>query len=180
MKKFIFFMILFCTVFSVHSQIMSSTKEDTITIDHISYTRLREYVEQIPSSIPDSAKVTFSHVYNDMKEGILGIAAALKVGTENVYKILIRQQIVKSCSKIILFIIGFIMLYFPLNRYINKKEILRDKDGEPTLLGVVRTMQFATGGFLFFYGIISSDDIITGFINPEYGAIMEIMDFVKK
>ena len=52
-------------------------------------------------------------------------------------------------------------------------------DSYPTGLGVVRVLQLCFGLTFVIIGICNIDTIITGVINPEYGAIQEIIDMIK-
>jgi hypothetical protein len=119
----------------------------------------------------------FNLIYTDIKDGIAALASGLKVGAEHVYTILVKQQIVKAITWLILFILSIILIVNWLNKY-NSKEIWADDD-EPTGLGVVRVMQILAGICIFILSMINIDTIITGFVNPEYGAIETIIDIVK-
>lgn len=44
----------------------------------------------------DSTSITFTKVYNDVKEGINGLAIALKEPAEHVYKIFVKQQLIEN------------------------------------------------------------------------------------
>ena len=57
------------------------------------------YSQKVDSlQIPDTAKLTLSKVYSDVKSGINGLAQSLKVPATHVYEIMIRQQIAQSIS----------------------------------------------------------------------------------
>ena len=48
----------------------------------------------------------FKQVYGDIKTGLVGLAAGLKVGVEHIYIILVTQQILNSITWLIIIIIN--------------------------------------------------------------------------
>lgn len=121
------------------------------------------------SNIPDSAKLTFSRVYSDVKTGIAALAASLKVGAEHVYGILVRQQLVISLTWLIFLIISCVM-WIPFFKYMPDDE------------GVKCPYIVFIGGSSFLFTLVSFchiEMILTGLINPEYGAIKDIISIVK-
>ncbi len=123
----------------------------------------------------DTASVT-NKIYNDVKSGIVGLASGLKVGAEHVYEILVKQQIVNSGIYCTLLFFGLILIYNYLKRYNTEKWT---ESGDPTFLGIIRFFQLILGAILFIISIFNIDVILTGIINPEYGAIKEILTFIK-
>lgn len=135
----------------------------------------------------DSTKVTFTQVYQDVKQGLQGLGEALKTGAEHVYEILIKQQFVESITWLIVILIlsiaSFVLLKFGLNDMWN---IRKDYYGQGEHLKEVKESRVALLVFGAACGLsaaicfmINANDIITGFVNPEYGAMKEIMEFVK-
>ena len=124
--------------------------------------------------ITDSTSLAFTKVYNDVKESILGLAEALKTPAEHAYEILVRQQIINSLSGTILIIVMLILLFISI-RYLmacyNDNNI-KDISGPILLLVVVSVTTFIIL-------VSTGSDILTGFFNPEYGAIKDIVNFVK-
>lgn len=132
--------------------------------------------------LPDTAKLTLSKVYSDVKSGIDGLAKSLKVPATHVYNIMIRQQVAQAISNL-LFVLVFVILSIIFYKVGMKtwSEIEQTKQ-EDELVGI-------TIFSFFFCGICSLvticsfwhdySDIVTGFTNPEYGAIKEIISFVK-
>ena len=128
----------------------------------------------------DSTVVTASKVYNDFKDAINGIADSLKVGAEHVYQILVMQQIVNSVTWLVIFCFSVIMIFNFVSAANNKNETWVNEDGDPKPLGVFRLVQMIVFMGSVVICIFHADVIVTGFINPEYGAIMEIKSFIKK
>lgn len=116
----------------------------------------------------------FKQVYSDVKAGLVGLSAALKVGTEHVYEILVKQQVIMAISYLItLLFSGFVIIY-GFKKVIDNWTDITDLNLECI---VVLPSSFAVLWFFAFFNLI--DDIITGFLNPEFGAIQEIINFVK-
>jgi len=101
------------------------------------------------------------------------------VPAEHVYKVLVHQQKVTSISYLILYII-IILLAFAFYKYV--KWALKEDDrgrtrydesngGEQIFTTLCALVVLV--GLVFFFATI--DITITGLINPEYGAIKEIM-----
>lgn len=128
----------------------------------------------------DSTKVTFERVYTDMKEGLQALGETLKTGAEHVYEVLVRQQVVTSVSYLVAALIAIILVWIGVK---NIKSVVYDKYGNPEsnnlpkfLVAVIFTI---IGGITGIICMCSINEIITGFVNPEYGAMKEIMEFVK-
>jgi len=146
-------------------------------------------VKSIATSIKDSAiqsvkevdtSSTFKLMYSDFKQGIVALASSLKVGAEHVYEVLVRQQIVYAIVYLVLFAIGFILILNWIKKYKDSGEnwVSSNRD-EPTGLGVLRTIQMIVALIMVGIGVFSIESIMTGFINPEYGAIQDVIEMVK-
>lgn len=133
----------------------------------------------LAGKIPDSTKVTFNKVYADVKEGLSGLAAGLKTGVSHVYEVLVRQQLVISITDLIFLIASFISIIFWIKAYKSKEEWQSLGVGDATGVGVVRIIQIVISLIILVVAVIYIPDMITGFVNPEYGAIKEIISFVK-
>ena len=140
----------------------------------------------------------FRIMYNDVKEGIAGLAKGLKVGAEHVYVVLVKQQIVKAVSNLLLVIILYALgyIFYVQARKTYKSHLEQcgyNPDGSgkssynidldesakgPTsvLLGAASTLAIIIATIFF---CNSYNEIIGGFINPEYGAMKDIIDFVR-
>ncbi len=140
----------------------------------------------------DSTKVglTKEKIYSDVKDAIGQIGAALKVGAEHVYEILVKQQIANSIINIVVYITFAILIIIGYNVSKNtykghlalcNKEYNTDLDRTPKgILAVILsilTIVLCIGEVVIFVNTIS--ETVTGFINPEYGAIKEIISIIK-
>jgi hypothetical protein len=117
----------------------------------------------------------YKQVYGDFKNALVGIADALKVGVEHVYKVLVMQQVVKSIVGLVTLLVILLAIFLPFNRiYEWTKRNIRATDGFVVLAPVVYYMILLCW---FMFGV-DFETIVTGFVNPEYGAMSEIMEWV--
>ena len=109
------------------------------------------------------------------------LAKALKVPASHIYSVIITQQIVKAIVEIIVwFIIPLVLMLISFNYAVKKwkffdKEIMEDSDGGSAWLGV--GMIIIPAVFMIFG--CDWTTIITGFINPEFGALTDITEMVQ-
>lgn len=120
---------------------------------------------------------TFRTMYSDFKQGIVALASSLKVGAEHVYGVLVRQQIVNGVVYLIIFIMGMFLIHNWIKKY--KSDERWASGEEPTGLGIIRIFQIIAAFILVTVGIFHIDTIMTGLINPEYGAIQDVIQMVK-
>lgn len=136
------------------------------------------------ASVVDTSKVS-KQLYTDIKAGIVGLAAGLKVSAEKVWDILVLQQLVYSISCLIFSLILSIVSFTFINRGWKLWKKAEEKDGYKYdfdegiwcgmfILGVI----ILVGSTVF--TSVNLNTVITGFINPEYGAIKDIVEFVNK
>jgi hypothetical protein len=114
----------------------------------------------------------------------VALASSLKVGAEHVYEVLVRQQIVYAIVFLSLTIIGFILILNWIKKYKDDKEKWWDScshngKGDVTGLGGLRSIQIFVALVMIGIGIGTINSIMTGFINPEYGAIQDVIEMVK-
>jgi hypothetical protein len=126
----------------------------------------------------DSTKVTWSQVYQDFKGALSGAADALKTGSEHVYEVLVRQQVVNSISLLIVILLLATSSYFAF-KFVNRESIKDSlEDVEPgAVFAVLGTVGLILGTIVF--TAVHATSIVTGFVNPEYGAIQDILKFIR-
>jgi len=99
---------------------------------------------------------------------IISLAENLKKPAEHVYSVLIKQQVVQSWTWLIVLIIMFIFLIFLWGMW-----YLDSYKSEWWAIPAILTL-------IYFIIVPTTIDVITtGFLNPEYGALMEIGNFMK-
>jgi hypothetical protein len=139
----------------------------------------------------DTSKLTH-RIYDDLTAGLRGIASALKVGVEHVYIILVKQQIVKAVVNLLIILTLIVLFIIAINLFrhglVDDKVIYKERHntlsgfdaedwGAPTWIPFITSIIVV---IIFIpMAIFSVEGIVTGFINPEYGAIMDIIEFVK-
>lgn len=125
------------------------------------------------SSTTDTSKVTASKVYSDVKSALVSLGSALKVGSEHVYQILVKQSIVEAVIYLCIGILGFILAGISW-----KGATLAIKTSEDPF--IARAIGFGIGSIiLFLVFVFHIDTIMTGFINPEFGALERIINVVR-
>jgi hypothetical protein len=119
----------------------------------------------------------FKHIYTDIKTGVTALAQGLKVGVEHVYMVLVKQQIVKA---IVWVLIGFIpliiFLIFGKAMWNWADRRYNESDGFSVFIAIVFYLFTIVPSFFLMFNI---DTVVTGFVNPEYGAIQQIISIVK-
>lgn len=139
------------------------------------------YSQIIPvSKVVDTTQLTLNHVYNDLKDGIIGISSALKVGATHVYEILVRQQRIYSIIGLIgigltIYLLFLCLYYLKHGNFSTSEEYVNTWDFKATKCVVYGILSL---GFLI-ASCIYFNDTITGFYNPEYGAMKDIINFTK-
>jgi len=142
-------------------------------------TLVKETPESVLKQISDSSMLTFKQVYTDVKSVLVALGESLKVGSEHVYEILVKQQIVDSIVYLIFGLISLYLIISFIKKYKSDEEWTIDNGETFTVIGIIRTFQIGVGFIMFITLLFNIDTIITGFINPEYGAIKEILDIIK-
>lgn len=126
--------------------------------------------KEIQSVLPDSTTQLNidGKYYEDIKEFLKSMANGLKVGVEEVFDVIVTQQIVKSFA-ILLGLLGLIFLNIKVFKFLANTE-------EPLSL----IIPFAV---MIISSIAASKYILTmltGFINPKFGAYMDIITFIQQ
>lgn len=135
--------------------------------------------EIIKDATSDSAKITMNKVYEDVKYGLQGLASALKTGVEHVYIVLVKQQIVNAITNVIITFLLFLCPLFYIVRYRKWAEEKNKQGGSDgwIVLWFFTTIAPMVCGLIFF--LATAQDTVMGFVNPEYGALQNIFEFVK-
>lgn len=137
------------------------------------------FLTNVQAQESDTLKTT---IYKDVKSAITQLADALKVGAEHVYGVLVTQQVVESITTVIVYIICLsfsIFLFWNGSRLLKLQEERGKSDINDDTIG----WNFIPGVLLSFclliYFFFTINSTVTGFVNPEYGAIQEIMNLIR-
>jgi hypothetical protein len=139
-------------------------------------------VFNVKDTLVKSAELTFNKVYEDAKAGIVGLAKALKQPAIHIYNILVKQQIVNSITYLFFFILTIVLTILSINWMRNAKWGDGDTCEEEDCWNINATLGLIFGIISFVLIIVSICNIqnmVMGFVNPEYGAIKDIMNFIK-
>lgn len=136
------------------------------------------------TKVSSEVNAIMNNVFDQTTEAVKQISDALKVPAEHVYSVLVKQQTVKSIGLLVIpfFFIVFTIAFYRFHKYgmsPSKKYKGRDvyyENGDycafPITSGIIALLLLiATISFI--------PNIIQGFINPEYGAIKEILNILK-
>jgi uncharacterized protein YukE len=136
------------------------------------------------NKLADSSKVSFGSVYKDMKNGIEQMAAALKVGAAHVYQVLIRQQIAKAIMWLVILIVTCVLFRaaWKISKPENWQKPKKDGDMPDPKNGyaILSIFLWVVACLSLIACLFHIDTIVYGFVNPEYGAMTDIVDFINK
>jgi hypothetical protein len=145
-------------------------------------------VTEISSTAGDQISQVVTTVFDKTSEAVKDLADALKVPAERVYTVLVKQQVVKAIIWSLItavFVFVGLALFTSANRSYNKMNALyiKENPGRKPLNfwddDFLPGPQWIIGITLFCAGIIifaaSLTTMLSGYFNPEYGAIKEIM-----
>lgn len=179
-KLLLFIVILFTTISTTFAQ--SGTAAGAMTVINSAKQSISEAVDSTKKMVENGTTFidtssNFKTIYTDIKTNIGALASALKVGAEHVYYVLVKQQIVNSIVWLIFaIIVGFILRgMIKYTKWCIAEQIDEDDFGlvAGLLFGWIGT------GFAIICVLFNLDVIVTGIVNPEYGAIMDIINFIK-
>ncbi len=166
MKKLIIALLCLVTL-NVKADIL--TKTDSV---------VKTAQDSVTKLVNDSTKLTWLKVYEDTKEGIVTLAKALKVPAEHVYAVLVKQQVVKAVTAAAWCLLLILIPTIFWKRLYNwAKDRQDDSDGTSWIAFALGAVAPIVIGIIAL--CIQMTDITTGIINPEYGAIQDIWNFVK-
>jgi hypothetical protein len=161
------------TIFSIImlSLISMTTFADTTNV----VTDVVNNVTDVVNTV-DTASL-YKQVYGDFKTALVGIADALKVGVEHVYIVLVKQQLVKSIVGVLSIITFIVLIGFSIKPFTKWADNHNKGSDGASWAGLV--LGYIAIGIIVLI-CIDLTEIVTGFVNPEYGAMKEIMEWVSK
>ena len=180
--------ILFTFILAITSIITYSNTDSTVTNIENKTREISNFVANQVSAI-DTSKVS-----HKIYEGLSQLAAGLKTTADNVWDITVRQQLVYSIANLILGIFMFFIVRYIIfsgyRRYVNYNEAYNKATNN---VEGYRYYAIDEGSWLanFIVGstlgiisialfILNIQQTITGFVNPEFGAMRQIIEFVSQ
>lgn len=126
-----------------------------------------------PENFPTKTGQVVNDVVTRVETAIYTLADNLKTPAEHVYKVLVKQERLEAIGWLIcdVFLFIVVVILFLLSNFANNK----DDDELSEVFGI--------GGIIILViflliSIFSFKCILTGFFNPEYGAIKEILNIL--
>jgi len=175
MKKVVTLFALICITFSANSQnkiidsLANKLKPNVnINIQGDSIT------STLKGLVPDSTLPFYREVYGDLKAASSAMAEGLGVAIKELFDIVVAQQIVKSITNIVflLFAILFGFWCYRLGKNL-EWNYFSWKNFSCVCFGILFT-------FFTIWTFCTAKTTVTGFINPKYGAIEDIVDMASE
>lgn len=148
--------------------------------------KTKQVVTTTKEAVKDSVAVVdtssnFKLIYTDIKTGITALAQGLKVGIEHVYMVLVKQQIVNSIVYLFIFILAIVSIIICYKQWGKIEVVIVNYSSDvKEVRPLVGAVTFGALGFILsLIFLVNIDTMIMGFVNPEYGAIQEIISVVK-
>lgn len=131
----------------------------------------------------------FKRIYSDLQicgvkithslSNILdSLSTTLKVGINEVWDIIVRQQRVYALT----YLIPLILAMFFFVKFMNQlrgEDNFVDDSGSPTLFGTFSVIRGTLAFITLIIGFYHIDIILMGLLNPKYGALETISTFIK-
>lgn len=108
--------------------------------------------------------------------GVAALSKSLEVPAKHVYRVMVKQQIVASITWLIMLVAGLFGLFTGISFWNIGTEKSRDSDAVENVTGGI---MIVASVIMTAFGIFNIETIVSGIVNPEYNAIIEIMDFLK-
>ena len=172
MKKLLFILMAVIMTSVVHAtNVVTNDSTVTKVTESVTSSNVEKLVDKY------SAKIEAS---------VISLAQSLKQPAEHVYKVLVRQQVVHSFGLLVfpVFLIISIISFYKLMKFglaeTNNNSYVRtnfDKH-EDWLIPILIVVGIAIAFFLI-ATFVSFTDMLQGFINPEYGALKDIVNMIK-
>lgn len=177
MKKIIIFMLGMLMTFSAFAQ--KNNSSDFVTAIATTYSDSKAAVDTLyqdgkalVSTIYNDTKSLTSTIYPDVKAAITQIASAIGIAAEYVWTALVKSFVVKSAVEILHFVFALVLIILGC--------ILFSKNFKSAQI----TWKIIPGMIIVIIGLIVAFNVdyytmLMGLINPEFGAINYILEFVK-
>ncbi|MCK9416477.1 hypothetical protein M0Q97_07455 [Candidatus Dojkabacteria bacterium] len=180
MKKVLILLVFFFVGYVTYSQTLNINK-DGVSVKLETDVKDSTFKDNIFAEA-DSGYVTNTNIEklidkygSKVSAAIVAIAKELKQPVEHVYVILVRQQIVKSIANLFLIIVTIVISYISIKSMTNPKA--EWESGNVYSIGGVLLAILSV--IILIISLFHFNEMITGFVNPEYGALSDIIGFIK-
>lgn len=138
----------------------------------------------VKAVIPPTVADQVNQVVDNVSSKVVALAEALKVPAEKVFIVMVKQQFIIALSESIVLGVFFIIFILSaltlLNKNSHEYNYYKDEFRDFNARGYITLVFSVIFGIIFTVSLLtSSDAILTGFFNPEYGAIQNIIEMVK-
>ena len=170
MKKLFFILLLFLTTsVSAENKLLNNIRTDSKELVSTIYNDSKNVV----TTVYEDSKDAISELYPDVKSAIVSIAQGIGVASEHVYKVLVKKYVVTGIKELLLFV--FFILIFISGVFFTAKYIKNNTCITWKLIPCVLMVILG----LFTLSKVNYDDMLMGLINPEFGALNYILEYVK-
>lgn len=178
--KFKLLLILLLTTFSMMSQNKEEEKKET------SFDKVLNLSEDGIGTTYNDGKDAVKTVYKDVKEfgpkienALEALGKNLKTSSEQLWKILVKQQRVYSFYYLIIFIFSIISWFHFYYRFDRAQKDKNKHDKMKPSNLIMASVCLLLSLTLSIVTLVVFKDMLTGFINPEYGAIKTIVETAR-
>lgn len=179
MKKIVLLLALMIGFIGVYSQSVNINKEG-VSVD------LGINKDSILTTQVDSGYVTNTNIEKlidkyggKVSAAMVAIAKELKQPVEHIYAVLVRQQIVKSIADLFLFLVTIVLSYISIKAMINPKANWDWNNNDGNIYSVGGFILAIISMIILIVSLCNFNEMVTGFINPEFGAMQDIVGFFK-
>ena len=113
----------------------------------------------------------------ELQEVLKVLADQFGTTVSHVWEILVKQQMVDSITTIAMIVAMAIICILSIIVLVRAKKYSDEKnDYDSDSVIISRAIAIITGALLVLIVPFCLDNIVTGFVNPEYGALMDILE----
>lgn len=134
----------------------------------------KEDLKSVVAYAADKGEQGVTYLFTKADTILTKASEAFTKGSIHTYEVLKTQQIVKSYHHLFYFLLGIVMTFILYRRI---KAYINDNTSENGGILVFTIIAYI---LLFMYNAMNFNEMLTGFINPEYGAIKEIIQFMNQ
>lgn len=168
MKKILTLLALMLTFTTINAIPSDTIYNDVKTL-------LKDDLKGVVAYTADKGEQGVKYLFNKADTVLNTAYSTITKGSIHTYQILKTQQLVKSFHHLFYFLLGIAMTFVLFYRV---KVYLKENSTEAS--GFVLVITCILYVVLTIFNAFNFNEMLTGFINPEYGAIKEILELFKK